>query len=79
MTNDIFWSEIGLGFGEPGGTLQIGVPRSPKIRPTVYFDSNQVFCFYIELSFSHLKTAKFSGYIIHVLFFEYVAQAKLFD
>ena len=25
MESDIFWSEIGLGFGEPGGTLPPGI------------------------------------------------------
>ena len=28
MDNDIFWSEIGSGFGEPGGTPPPRVPRS---------------------------------------------------
>ena len=26
--NDIFWREIGSGFGEPGGTLPPRIPRS---------------------------------------------------
>ena len=26
--NDIFWSEIGSGFGEPDGTPPPGIPRS---------------------------------------------------
>ena len=26
VENDIFWSEIGSGFGEPGGTSPPGVP-----------------------------------------------------
>ena len=26
--NDIFWSEIGSGFGEPGGTPSSRIPRS---------------------------------------------------
>ena len=30
MENDIFWSEIGSGFGEPGGTLP---PRIPGSNP----------------------------------------------
>ena len=28
MENDIFWSEIGSGFGEPGGTLPPRIPGS---------------------------------------------------
>ena len=28
MENVIFWSEIGSGFGEPGGTLLLRIPRS---------------------------------------------------
>ena len=28
MENDIFWSEIGSGFVEPGGTLPLRIPRS---------------------------------------------------
>ena len=28
MKNGIFWSEIGSGFGEPGGTLLLRIPRS---------------------------------------------------
>ena len=28
MENDIFWSEIGSGFGEPGGTPPSRIPRS---------------------------------------------------
>ena len=30
VKNDIFWSEIGSGFGEPGSTLP---PRIPKSTP----------------------------------------------
>ena len=30
MENDIFWSEIGSGFGEPGGTP---LPRIPRSNP----------------------------------------------
>ena len=35
MENDIFWSVIGSGFGEPGGTLHrefLGVPPPPGYR-----------------------------------------------
>ena len=32
VKNDIFWSEIGSGFGEPGGTLQPRTPRSTLRR-----------------------------------------------
>jgi len=28
VENDIFWSEIGSGFGEPGGTPAPRIPRS---------------------------------------------------
>ena len=28
VENDIFWSEIGSGFGEPGGTPPSRIPRS---------------------------------------------------
>ena len=28
VENDFFWSEIGLGFGEPGGTRPPRIPRS---------------------------------------------------
>ena len=28
VENHIFWSEIGSGFGEPGGTPSPGIPRS---------------------------------------------------
>ena len=28
VENDIFWSEIGSGFGEPGGTSPPRIPRS---------------------------------------------------
>ena len=28
VENDIFWSEIGSGFGEPGSTLPPRIPRS---------------------------------------------------
>ena len=28
VNNDIFWSEIVSGFGEPGGTPPTGIPRS---------------------------------------------------
>ena len=31
LENDTFWSEIGSGFGEPGGTTQ---PRIPRSTPT---------------------------------------------
>ena len=35
VENDIFWSEIGSGFGEPGGTPPPRIPRStPRVpRP----------------------------------------------
>ena len=34
VKNDIFWSEIGSGFGEPGGTPPPGSPISiPVFRP----------------------------------------------
>ena len=32
VENDIFWSEIGSGFGEPGGTPPPRIPRStPRV------------------------------------------------
>ena len=31
--NDIFWSEIGSGFGEPGGTPTPIIPRNPDPPP----------------------------------------------
>ena len=35
LENDMFWSEIGSGFGEPGGITQPRIPRSnpPPPRP----------------------------------------------
>ena len=33
MENDIFWSEIKSGFGEPGGTPQPRIPRSTPRPP----------------------------------------------
>ena len=34
VKNDIFWSEIGSGFGEPGGTAPPRIPRStPGLKP----------------------------------------------
>ena len=32
VENGIFWSEIGSGFGEPGGTPLQRIPRSPPPR-----------------------------------------------
>ena len=32
VKNDIFWSEIGSGFREPGGIPQPRIPRSPILR-----------------------------------------------
>ena len=36
LKTDLFWSEIGSGFGEPGGTLPPRIPRStpPALIPT---------------------------------------------
>ena len=31
VENDIFWSEIGSGFGEPGGTTPPIIPRSTPL------------------------------------------------
>ena len=38
VENDIFWSEIGSGFGEPGGTAPPRIPRSTP-SPRVYIHS----------------------------------------
>ena len=32
VENDIFWPEIGSGFGEPGGTPQLRISRSTHPR-----------------------------------------------
>ena len=32
---DIFWSEIGSGFGEPGSTPPPRIPRSPSPPPPI--------------------------------------------
>ena len=33
VKNGIFWSEIGSGFGEPGGTAPPRIPRSTALPP----------------------------------------------
>ena len=33
VENDIFWSEIGSGFEEPGGTPPLRIPRSTPPSP----------------------------------------------
>ena len=39
VENDIFWSEIGSGFGEPGGTPLPRIPRStPHHGPGMTFE-----------------------------------------
>ena len=35
MKNDIFWSEIGSGFGEPGGTPHQEFPEPDHLLPRV--------------------------------------------
>ena len=47
VENGIFWSELGSGFGEPGGTPPPRIPRStsnPKTssHPSVYFQTLKV-------------------------------------
>ena len=37
MENNIFWSEIGSGFGEPGGTTSTRIPRGAPLPPLGYF------------------------------------------
>ena len=38
VKNDIFWSEIGSGFGEPAGTPPPRIPRStPRVSCWEYF------------------------------------------
>ena len=39
--NDIFWSEVGSGFGEPGGTPPPRILRIPPPAPVSYEQSNQ--------------------------------------
>ena len=39
--NDIIWSEIGSGFGEPGGTPPPRIPRSPPPGGKLRFSKEQ--------------------------------------
>ena len=53
MENDIFWSEIGPGFGEPAGTLHqefSGVALSPPPLP---------------LGYCHTKNIETTGNLVH--------------
>ena len=40
VKNDIFWSEIGSRFGEPGGTPPPRVPRSTPPGSSTFVDMN---------------------------------------
>ena len=46
VKNDIFWSEIGSGFGEPGGTPPPRIPRSSGVP----FPIGHIFFFLIKLN-----------------------------
>ena len=50
VENHIFWSEIGSGFGEPGGTPSPGIPRSTPLG-----------VFRVQHLTHHLKFQRFNG------------------
>jgi len=47
VKNDIFWSEIGSGFGEPGGTPP---PRIPRSTPGYHAGNTSSLCYTYEHS-----------------------------
>ena len=43
MENDIFWSEVESGFGEPGSTPPKSIPRNTSLHLTLLFLRNLLF------------------------------------
>ena len=57
----MFWSEIGSGFGEPGGTTPPQIPRSPPPPPGI--ESSPAVLLNSSICFSVFCKTKFGNFL----------------
>ena len=64
---NVFWSEIGSGFGEPGGTPPPRIPRNTPRGAVCNFKNNvqETYLFVSNLCLCHLQVNFFAYFKFH--------------